>query len=132
MEQVTDLARQMVTRWGMSDRLGPAALAPRGNPFLVGAGGYADLPGAKPYSETTATLIDQEVQRILQEGYEDALRLLQGHRTELDALVRALLDKETLDEEEILAVTGLRRAPRLAAAPLAAPAPGINGAAAAG
>jgi cell division protease FtsH len=127
MEQVTDLARQMVTRWGMSDRLGPAALAPRGNPFLAGAGGYAGLPGAKPYSETTATLIDQEVQRILQEGYEDALRLLQGHRRELDALVRALLEKETLDEEEILAVTGLRRAPRSAAGPLAAPAPGLNG-----
>jgi cell division protease FtsH len=67
-------------------------------------------PG-KPYSEATAALIDAEVRRILQEHYDEAVRLLGAHRRELDALAEALLEHETLEEEEILAVTGLRRAP---------------------
>jgi cell division protease FtsH len=60
-------------------------------------------------------MIDTEVQRIIAESYADACRLLSAHRKALDALVEALLQRETLDEAEILEVTGLPAAPALAA-----------------
>ena len=110
IEQATDLARRMVTRWGMSEKLGTVELAPRENPYLGGPGGYG---GEKPFSEETARVIDEEVLRILDESHEEARRLLTKHRKELEALARALLERETLDEEEILEVTGLPPAPPL-------------------
>jgi cell division protease FtsH len=114
IQQATDLARQMVTRWGMSDKLGPVTLAPPDNPFLPGT----EVAGAiRPYSETTATVVDAEVQRILQDAHARGVRMLQAHRHELDALAAALIDHETLDEEEILRVTGLPSAPRLRSIP---------------
>jgi cell division protease FtsH len=109
IEQATDLARRMVTRWGMSEKLGTVQLAPRQNPYLGGGG----FPSEKPFSEETARDIDQEVLRIMDECHEGALRLLTKHRRELDALAQALLERETLDEEEILEVTGLAPAPPL-------------------
>ena len=104
IEQATDLARRMVTRWGMSEKLGTVELAPRENPYLGGSGGYG---GERPYSEETARAIDEEVIRIIDECHDEARRLLSEHRKELEALARALLERETLDEEEILEVTGL-------------------------
>src|SRR5215217_1637870 len=109
IEQATNLSRAMVTRWGMSEKLGTVQLAPRENPFL-GGGGY---PGEKPFSEETARAIDEEVSRIIDESHEEARRLLTKHRGELEALARALLERETLDEGEILEVTGLPPAPPL-------------------
>jgi cell division protease FtsH len=114
IEQATALARNMVTRWGMSDKLGLVQLAPRANPFL---GGSPAFGADRPFSESTAEMIDAEVQRIIGESYEEALRLLRAHRKALDGLVTALLDKETLDETEILAATGLPAAPELPATP---------------
>ena len=111
IEQATSIARQMVTRWGMSERLGMVQLAPRKNPYL--AGGTDGLAGPKPFSEATAEAIDAEVLRIINESHEEARRLLTLHRRQLDALAQALVDRETLGEEEILAVTGLPRAPAL-------------------
>ena len=67
-------------------------------------GGY---PGEKPFSEETARAIDEEVLRIMDESHDEARRLLTKHRKELDALAQALLEQETLDEEEILKVIGL-------------------------
>jgi cell division protease FtsH len=110
IEQATDLARRMVTRWGMSEKLGTVQLAPRENVYLGGQGGYG---GEKPYSEETARAIDEEVLRIIDESHEEARRLLTEHRKELEALAQALLERETLDEEEILEVTGLPPAPPL-------------------
>jgi cell division protease FtsH len=111
IQQATQLARNMVTRWGMSDRLGMVQLAPPENPFLQGqAPGYT---GDKPFGERTAELIDAEVQKIIDECHEQAKSLLRAHRHRLDALVAALLERETLDQEEILAVTGLPPAPDL-------------------
>jgi cell division protease FtsH len=110
MQQATDIARQMVTRWGMSERLGPVTLAPREDPYLNGP--FSGFSGSKPYSEETAKLVDEEVQRILQECYEEGLRLLRKHRDALDRLAHTLLEKETLDEKEIIAVTQLEPAPR--------------------
>ena len=110
IEQATGLARRMVTRWGMSERLGMVQLAPRENPYLSGPSGYA---GTREFSEKTAEIIDAEVRKIISESHEQARRLLSAHRKQLDALVEALLARETLNEQEILEVTGLPRAPAL-------------------
>jgi cell division protease FtsH len=110
IEQATRLARHMVTRWGMSERLGLVQLAPPEIRFL----GTVDRSGGgTPYSEETAGAVDQEVGRIIRACHEEALRLLTRHRRELDALAEALLARETLDEREILEVSGLPPAPAL-------------------
>ncbi len=108
--QATELARNMVTRWGMSDKLGLVQLAPQRNAYLGAQGGFG---GEKPFSEETARVIDAEVHRIISESHTEACRLLKEHRDALEALVAALLERETLDEQEILKVTGLHAAPSL-------------------
>jgi cell division protease FtsH len=110
IEQATGIARRMVTRWGMSDRIGLVQLAPRENPYLGGSGGYT---GEKPFSEATGEAIDAEVRKIIDESHEEAKRLLTEHRKQLDALAEALVARETLNEQEILEVTGLPPAPQL-------------------
>ena len=110
IEQATALARRMITRWGMSERLGLVQLAPRENPYLSGPGGYG---GSKPFSENTAEAIDAEMLKIIGESHEEAKRLLTVHRRQLDALAEALVARETLNEQEILEVTGLPPAPAL-------------------
>jgi cell division protease FtsH len=110
MQQATELARQMVTRWGMSEKVGPVTLSPREDPFLGGRDPYAGFQ--KPYSEQTAQLVDAEIRRILQECYQDGIRLIRLHRDALDRLAQALLEHETLDEQEIIRVTGIQPAPR--------------------
>jgi cell division protease FtsH len=120
IEQATRLARNMVTRWGMSDKLGMVELAPPDNPYLGIVGGHG---ATRPFGEETARLIDAEVQRIIRESHDEAKRLLRQHRQPLDALVRALLERETLGEQEILDVTGLPPAPALLNRPLALAAP---------
>ena len=121
IEQATALARRMVTRWGMSERVGLVQLAPRENPYLGGSGGYA---GEKPFSEATAEAIDAEVLKIINESHEEAKRLLSAHRKQLDALAEALVARETLNEQEILEVTGLPPAPALETGILPVPAAG--------
>ncbi len=115
IEQATNLARQMVTRWGMSKKLGLVQLAPRENPYLGGAG-YGN---EKPFSEDTAKTIDAEILKIIDECHVEAIDLLIIHRNRLDALAEALISKETLDEEEILEATGLPPAPALEGSKLA-------------
>ncbi|HZS17393.1 MAG TPA: ATP-dependent zinc metalloprotease FtsH [Candidatus Udaeobacter sp.] len=111
IEQATNLARQMVTRWGMSERLGLVQLAPRENQYL----GVAGFGNTKLFSEETARAIDEEVQKIIDDSHREACRLLTKHRGALDALVKALLERESLDEREILQATGLPPAPPLEA-----------------
>jgi cell division protease FtsH len=108
IEQATNLAREMVTRWGMSEKLGLVQLAPRGNPYLGGSGGYG---GRSEFSEETAKTIDSEVSGILTQSHDEAKRLLNVYRKELDGLAEALTERETLDEQEILSVTGLPPVP---------------------
>ena len=119
IEQATGLARRMVTRWGMSERLGLVQLAPRENPYLSGLNGYGD---ARPFSEETAKVIDAEVLKIIGESYDEARRFLNAHRKQLDVLAEALLARETLNEQEILEVTGLPHAPALETGMLSHPA----------
>ena len=90
--------------------MGMVQLAPRENPFLGTVAGY---DGARPFSEETARLIDAEVRRIIEDSHTQARSLLSEHRKQLDALATALLKRETLDEKEILDVTGLPPAPAL-------------------
>jgi cell division protease FtsH len=117
IEQATQIARNMVARWGMSEAVGMVQVAPHDNPFLRGPAG---LGGEKLVSEQTAALVDAEVQRIINECHEEAKRLLREHRAALDGLVAALLKSETLSEEEILQATGLPPAPQLQSRPLRA------------
>jgi cell division protease FtsH len=99
----------------MSDTLGMVQLAPPENRYL-GGGGW---PGASPIAPETAERVDAEVQRIIAECHQEAVRLLREHRAALDTLVAALLERETLDEREILEATGLPPAPVLLNRPLA-------------
>ncbi|HVP56707.1 MAG TPA: ATP-dependent zinc metalloprotease FtsH [bacterium] len=108
IEQATMLAYQMVTRWGMSETLGAVELAPRDNPYLGGQGAWG---GEKPYSEDTAKKIDAEVLKIIGQSHDEAKRLLGAYRKQLDLLAGALLERETLDEQDILKATGLPQAP---------------------
>jgi cell division protease FtsH len=105
LQQVTEIARRMVLRWGMSERLGPISfVAPQDE----------GLPPAfqqRPYSDATSELIDGEVRRIVEECHREADRLLAANRDKLDALAHALLAAESLDEQEILAATGLTESP---------------------
>jgi cell division protease FtsH len=103
LQQVTQIARQMVLRWGMSEKLGALSFVPPPND---------GLPPAfqrEPYSEATSELIDAEVRRIVEECEQEARRLLSAHHDQLVALATALLQAESLDEAEILRVTGLTR-----------------------
>ena len=101
LQQVTEIARHMVLRWGMSEKLGPIS-------FVVPQD--EGLPPAfqhQPYSEATAELIDVEVRRIVEECHREADRLLAAHRPKLDALAQALLKAESLNEKEIREATGV-------------------------
>jgi cell division protease FtsH len=102
IQQLTEIARGMVGRWGMSRVVGPVAVLPRD-----GAGPL--LPGAAPVSETTQRLVDEEVRRIVEEAHESALRLLTDNRWRLDALTEALLREETLDEDAAYAAAQVDR-----------------------
>lgn len=94
-QQATGLARQMVTAFGMSDRVGMVQL--EGNASV----GYAEQDGNRSYSEETARLIDEEVRRITNEAFEDASAILSEHKDKLVAIAEALLEVETLDEKQI-------------------------------
>src|SRR6266849_743937 len=99
LQQVTMIAREMVVRWGMSSKIGPLAF--NDDPSANGLGN-------RPYSEATARDIDTEVKRIADECFADASRLLTEHRAQLDALAQALLKDDSLGEDQILAVTGIK------------------------
>jgi cell division protease FtsH len=109
IQHLTRIARHMVGRWGMSRAIGPIAVIP-----MDGMGPL--LPGASEASESTQRLIDEEVRRIVESAHGEASELLRSHRANLDALVAALLEKETLDEVDAYAAAGLPRNP-LAAQP---------------
>jgi cell division protease FtsH len=91
----TELARKMVQEWGMSDRVGPRAWGSEGAVFLG-----EDLLRSRDYSDETARVIDEEVERILREQENRARRLLEQHRPGLDALAAALLERETVSGAE--------------------------------
>jgi cell division protease FtsH len=113
IQQLTELARQMVGRWGMSSAIGPIAVIPRD-----GAGPL--LPGVAETSPATQALVDDEVRRIVDEAHKEVVALLQEHRSKLDSLATALLEHETLDEEDVYAAAGVPRTASPGADPYAA------------
>ena len=101
IEQLTQIARHMVGRWGMSDKLGPIAVLPSD-----GAGPL--LPGVSEASPQTQWLVDEEVRRLVDEAHTEVTRLLTEHRDQLESLARALLKAETLDAPDAYAAAGAR------------------------
>jgi cell division protease FtsH len=102
IQQLTELARQMVGRWGMSPAIGPIAVLPRD-----GSGPL--LPGVAETSPQTQELVDEEVRRIVDDAYREVVELLTQNRDKLDSLANALLEHETLDEEDVYAAAGVPR-----------------------
>jgi cell division protease FtsH len=98
LETATGIARAMVGRWGMSQRIGPVSVLPReGDPRMQGV------------SDALLDAVDTEVRRVVEECYARAVTLLREHRNRLDSIVERLLEHETLDEPEIYAAAGLPR-----------------------
>jgi cell division protease FtsH len=101
IRQLTEVARQMVTRWGMSEAIGPVAIP---EPDAAAS----QLPAA--LAPETRRAVDAEVHRIVDDAHRAATALLAEHRDELDRLAHALLEHETLDEAQARAATGLTAA----------------------
>jgi cell division protease FtsH len=100
LETVTRVARAMVGRWGMSERVGSVSVLPAdGDPRMAGI------------SEAMLAAVDEEVRRIVDECYAEARRVLRANRNKLDAIVRELLIHETLDEPDVYAAAGIERPP---------------------
>jgi cell division protease FtsH len=107
IQHLTRIARHMVGRWGMSRAIGPIAVLP--------ADGIGPLlPGVAETSESTQRLVDEEVRRIVETAHAEVGELLRRHRANLDALVSALLEHETLDEVDAYTAAGLARSPTVA------------------
>jgi cell division protease FtsH len=109
IENATDLARRMVCEWGMSEKLGPLAYGKKEEAVFLGRD-FANR--TQDYSDQTAVEIDQEVRAIVQRQYSRVRDLLTAHRDQLEELARALVEHETLDAEEILAVLEKRPLPK--------------------
>jgi cell division protease FtsH len=104
IQQLTGIARRMVGRWGMSPAIGPIAVIP-----IDGAGPW--FPGVQETSESTQRVVDEEVRRIVETAHAEVGELLGAHRDNLDSLVAALLEHETLDEADAYEAAGLPRNP---------------------
>ncbi len=100
IQNLTQIARGMVGRWGMSDAIGPIAVTD-------GRQDGALLPGSVPGSPRTQQLVDEEVRRIVDGAEHEVIKLLERERGRLDALARALLERETLDQPEAYEVAGV-------------------------
>jgi cell division protease FtsH len=100
LQRVTGIARQMVTRWGMSERLGTISFSQREDPFA----GAALTAGPHEYSESTASIIDEEVNRIVKWAYDRAVSLLSEHIETLNVIARSLRLHETLDAKQLRAI----------------------------
>lgn len=107
LAKVTDIARAMVMRYGMSEKLGHVALEKDQRSFLT-PNQMAAYPQPRDYGEATADAIDGEVRSIVDGAFERTISLLKGRRDLLERTARKLLEKETLDEAELAALTGAR------------------------
>jgi len=97
LQQVARVARQMVTRFGMSDRLGPVALGRSQGGMFLGR----DIAAERDFSEDTAASIDEEVSQLVAEAYKRATAVLNGNRSVLDELAEMLVERETVDAEDL-------------------------------
>jgi cell division protease FtsH len=100
IQQLTQIARQMVGRWGMSEAIGPIAVLPE-----EGQGMF--LPGVSETSQETQRVVDQEVHTLVEAAHQEVTRLLEEHRDQLEGLAQALLKAETLDAPDAYAAAGV-------------------------
>jgi len=100
LQRVTMMARQMVTRWGMSERLGTISFSERQSPFASGG----DTGAPTDYSEETAELIDDEVDRIVRACYAQTVAIMETHRPTLDRIAQELRRQETIDGVQLQAI----------------------------
>ncbi len=110
LEKATEMARKMVCEWGMSDKMGPLTFGKVEEHIFLGR----EMSRAKDYSEDTAILIDSEIKRFVTEAAARARQMIEANLTKLHALAQALLERESLDGEEIariLRVPPLQEAP---------------------
>jgi cell division protease FtsH len=104
LNKATQIARRMITHWGMSERLGPVAFRDsEDHPFLG-----REMAEPRRYSEHTAQVIDEEVSRLVREASDRAAAMLTEHRDKLDALAKRLEEIETLGDEEIKQIIGVQ------------------------
>ncbi len=120
LASATDLATKMVREFGLSPELGPVGY-PEGGSVFLGGGGQG--LSSRPFAESTQAAIDREVARLLREAEQNAIGKIRGHRTELGELVKLLLEKETVDGEDVYRIAGRpvpsRHADELTVAPRA-------------
>jgi cell division protease FtsH len=109
IQQITRMARAMVTQLGMSDELGPEYFGGSGDDALNGRASSPWEP--KEYSEETARRIDAAVGRLIEEAHAQARSVLQENRAALDAIATALVAEESLDREQVAAIINEHRAP---------------------
>ncbi len=102
LERATDLARKMVCNWGMSEELGPVTFGKREEHIFLGR----EFAQSKDFSEETARLIDDAIKNLVLSASRRALDVLSSHRAQLEGLAQGLLDKETLDSQEIDKIIG--------------------------
>lgn len=98
IERASEIARRMVTEWGMSEKLGPLSFGQGNGPVFQG---MQQQGGQITYSDTKAHQIDEEVDRIIKEAYESAISILKEHSDKLESITQALLQFETIDGEEV-------------------------------
>ena len=103
LQQVAQVARQMITRFGMSDKLGPVALGRSQGGMFLGR----DIAAERDFSEDTASTIDQEVYDLVDVAYKRATQVLVDNRSVLDELADLLVEKETVDAEELQELSGV-------------------------
>jgi cell division protease FtsH len=107
LEKVTEIARKMVCEWGMSEKLGPLTFGKKQEQIFLGR----EITQHKDYSEKTAMEIDNEIKKIVKERYEYSRRLLTDNRVHLENLAAALLDRETLNADEIDKIINMQEEP---------------------
>ena len=114
IQQATNIARRMVTQFGMSDAIGPIAVGDREQEIFLGR----EVTQRREISDSTAQLVDEEVKRILTNAFAEATRILTERRPALDLLAAALLERETLDRDEVELVVAGKTLPPQEAQPL--------------
>jgi cell division protease FtsH len=101
----TDLARKMVTQWGMSDLLGTITYGQKDEPIFIGK----EIAQHKDYSEKTAETIDSEIKKIITEQHDRCKKILNDNIDKLKLLAETLFEKETMDAEEVYALLGMKQ-----------------------
>jgi cell division protease FtsH len=115
IQQATNIARRMVTQFGMSEVIGPIAVGDREQEIFLGR----EVVQRREISDRTAQLVDEEVRAILTHAYSDATRILTERRAALDRLAAALLERETLEREQVeMVIAGQTLPPYVPPAPL--------------